>query len=346
MDGRALVQDLERRTLRHSPREPRRNASRTTSSRGSGSRWAGSWHPLATRSSSCKPARHERGPYRPSVSLRVADPRSNEGFGLPTDVAMAPGGVEPPHADSKSAALSTELRGPGADRVSPLASRRSAAFRLARQASRLSTRTRVIASRALASAVPRCGTRTTFGSPNSSSGTRGSWTNTSRPGADAARDELAHERVLVHNRASRGVDRQAPSRMSASRRASIRRLGLGRVRDVQGDDVGFGEQVVELAVLDPERALLRGGKTGALRVEDAHVERPGPTRHARPTPPRPTIPSVAPLTSSPISSSSAQPLPQRRPARSDRPPRSAGGPRASARTQDPRSARRPRPACW
>src|SRR5439155_8005329 len=28
--------------------------------------------------------------------------------------SLAPGGVEPPHADSKSAALSTELRGPAA----------------------------------------------------------------------------------------------------------------------------------------------------------------------------------------------------------------------------------------
>jgi len=41
-------------------------------------------------------------------------------------------------------------------------------------ASRLSTRTRVIASRVSSVALPTCGVRTTFGSPSSSRGTSGS----------------------------------------------------------------------------------------------------------------------------------------------------------------------------
>src|SRR5689334_1371026 len=36
---------------------------------------------------------------------------------------MAPGGIEPPHAASKAAALSAELRGPSGQRVSPLPAR-------------------------------------------------------------------------------------------------------------------------------------------------------------------------------------------------------------------------------
>jgi hypothetical protein len=39
------------------------------------------------------------------------DPLNPGGFGIAKPVEMAPGGIEPPHADSKSAALSTELRG-------------------------------------------------------------------------------------------------------------------------------------------------------------------------------------------------------------------------------------------
>jgi hypothetical protein len=46
----------------------------------------------------------ERGAGRPA---NRHGERDSAGIG-----AMAPGGVEPPHADSKSAALSTELRGP------------------------------------------------------------------------------------------------------------------------------------------------------------------------------------------------------------------------------------------
>ena len=46
-------------------------------------------------------------------ALRDAtDLRSYAGLRLARRVGMAPGGIEPPHADSKSAALSAELRGP------------------------------------------------------------------------------------------------------------------------------------------------------------------------------------------------------------------------------------------
>jgi hypothetical protein len=51
-------------------------------------------HPLATRVKVANAVSVARG--RPRVRITV----------------VAPGGVEPPHADSKSAALSTELRGP------------------------------------------------------------------------------------------------------------------------------------------------------------------------------------------------------------------------------------------
>jgi hypothetical protein len=41
------------------------------------------------------------------------DPWSTAGSRSTSEVRMAPGGVEPPHTDSKSVALSTELRGLG-----------------------------------------------------------------------------------------------------------------------------------------------------------------------------------------------------------------------------------------
>ena len=46
-------------------------------------------------------------------SPRTLVPKALLGRRFGADRGMAPGGVEPPHADSKSAALSTELRGPG-----------------------------------------------------------------------------------------------------------------------------------------------------------------------------------------------------------------------------------------
>jgi hypothetical protein len=45
-------------------------------------------------------------------TLGIGDPWSNAGCRTAPCVRMAPGGVEPPHTDSKSVALSTELRGP------------------------------------------------------------------------------------------------------------------------------------------------------------------------------------------------------------------------------------------
>ena len=47
----------------------------------------------------------------PSRHPRPPAPWSYAELRLPASFQMAPGGVEPPHADSKSAALSTELRG-------------------------------------------------------------------------------------------------------------------------------------------------------------------------------------------------------------------------------------------
>ena len=50
------------------------------------------------------------------------------------------------------------------------------------------------------------------------------------------------------------------------------------MRHVEAHDVGLGEEVVELAVLDAEHSLVLGRQALALRVENAHVERPGPAR--------------------------------------------------------------------
>ena len=153
------------------------------------------------------------------------------GVALARVVPNGPGRVEPPHADSKSAALSTELRGRARtgyrryDTTFGGVSPRS-------KANRLSTRTRVIASRALASAVPRCGASTTFGRPTSSCGTSGSWTKTSRP-ANSSGDELAHEGVLVDDGAAGRVDDATalPDHTESARVDEA--FGLARMRHVE-----------------------------------------------------------------------------------------------------------------
>ena len=96
----------------------------------------------------------------------------------------------------------------GPPRPGPATSTRepaSAAARRARRRAGCRRRARVIAARVSTVPLPMCGVSTTFGSVHSASGTAGSWTKTSRPGADPPGDELLDERVLVDERAARGV---------------------------------------------------------------------------------------------------------------------------------------------
>ena len=149
--------------------------------------------------------------------------------------------------------------------------------RRAATASRLSTTSRVIASRAWRVALPRCGVRTTFSSPTSSAGTFGSSTKTSRPGADTAGDELRDERLLVDDLAARGVDEAGavPQQPEPPRVEQAARLG--RQRDVQRHEVRLREQRVELAVL-AEVGLDRAPP----RVEHAQVEAASASRDGAP----------------------------------------------------------------
>ena len=68
------------------------------------------------------------------------------------------------------------------------------------------TSSAVAASRVARVALPTCGERTTFGKSRSACGTWGSCDEDVEAGAQPSGRELGDERVLVDDRAARGVD--------------------------------------------------------------------------------------------------------------------------------------------
>ena len=86
---------------------------------------------------------------------------------------------------------------------------------------------RVIAARVSTVALAMCGVSTTFGRPSSASGTCGSCDEDVEAGADPPGDELLDERVLVDDRAARGVHER---RAVAQEREPLARDQPGRLR--------------------------------------------------------------------------------------------------------------------
>src|SRR5215468_7447901 len=113
---------------------------------------------------------------------------------------MAPGGIEPPHADSKSAALSTELRGLGV-RVDEV--RRSLSAGRGEKVVDENPGHRVAGLRGRATDVRR---EDDVRKAEQRRRDRGLVHEHVEPRLDAAGDELAYECVLVDDLSPRGVD--------------------------------------------------------------------------------------------------------------------------------------------
>src|SRR5205085_6127586 len=90
-------------------------------------------------------------------------------------------------------------------------------------------------------------------------------------GFDPAGHELAHERLFVDDLAARGVDETATVAKKSQPRGIEQSARLGSQRNVQADDVGLGEQLVELAPALPAPP--------AGMLEHAHSESRGAERH-------------------------------------------------------------------
>ena len=124
--------------------------------------------------------------------------------------------------------------------------------------------------------APRWGVATTFSSSKSGLSVHGSLAKTSTPGGrDPALLERGVERVLVDDAAARGVDEH-------QRRLGLGELvgadqadGLGRLGQVDADEVGLGEQGVEV---DQTDAHLRGpaGLHVGVVGDHVHAERREP----------------------------------------------------------------------
>ena len=112
-----------------------------------------------------------------------------------------------------------------------------------------STHSIPIAIRVSRVALPRCGVSTTFSSESSPSSTSGSCSKTSSAApAIVPRSERVDECPLVDDRAARRVDEH---RRRLHRRETLGVDQMARLlgqRDVEGDDVGLGEQAVEVVV--------------------------------------------------------------------------------------------------
>ena len=189
---------------------------------------------------------------------------------------MAPGGVEPPHTDSKSVALSAELRGRGLGSVDGIWKRsaclrglqvvdENAGHRLARFRRRATD----------------WGVRTTFGSSKQLGGHVRFVGEDVEARPDPARGELRDERLFVDERSARGVDEARAVVQEPEPPRVEQQLRLVRQRDVDGDDVRLPQQVVQVAILEPELVLL--GRGSGARASC----RAGASRSRVPCAPRP-----------------------------------------------------------
>ena len=120
--------------------------------------------------------------------------------------------------------------------------------------------------------APRCGVATTFSNSNSGESVHGSRREDVDAGAgDPALLERDVERVLVDDAAARGVDDHGGRLAAGQLVLADQPDGLGRLRQVHGDEVALRHQVVERDEPDAELGGATGLDVGVVR-DDPHAE--------------------------------------------------------------------------